>query len=284
MAMRAEPDVDLEGLSDVEATIDFTNPKDFTKTVQSFFLNANARDPVGDHTVLVTGYPNKWFNPDNDKSTLAPGAHKALYYHNTEILLLTMLGLPHEIAAREFSDSFIIKIDAMGCRDDIMSTGGATRSMSNISKEPDASWGPDTALPPTYYSTFILEAGASESGRALGRDAKIWLEHEESHVTQVITIKISRRRPEIVFTVWKRGREHRDTRANHPLRAVVDQQIQVTLQEGRPVADGMLRLSFEEIFERPQQLGTAEGDLTFSTRELGAIARKVWRRMGNDIE
>lgn len=91
-------------------------------------------------------------------------------------------------------------------------------------------------------------------------------------------------RPEIVFTVWKRGRQQRGSRAHHPARAVVDQEVKITLKAGRPVADGTLRLSFEEVFERKPQPGTAEGDIHFSARELGAIARMVWSEMGHKID
>ncbi|KFY89327.1 hypothetical protein V500_05801 [Pseudogymnoascus sp. VKM F-4518 (FW-2643)] len=260
MATIAEPDMELEGLSDVEATIDFTNPKDFPKTLQALFYDAYDRDPTGYHTILVTAFPNKYFTIDDDERPLIPGSRKALYFEDSEILL-TMRGGPHEIAAVGFGDRLFQKINEIGCYGEIVSIGRKTTLIGTaVKKEPDAS-------------------------RALSRDARIWLEHDESKVTQVIAVKISRQRPEIIFTVWKRAaREQRDTRANHPLRAVVDQEILVTLQAGRPVAEGMLRLSFQELFERQPRPGTAEGDINFSARELGGIARRVWSEMSYEIE
>jgi hypothetical protein len=54
----------------------------------------------------------------------------------------------------------------------------------------------------------------------------------------------------------------------------------VILSDERPTADGTICLSFEEVFERKPQQGTAEKDIIFSTRELGGIARFVWEDMG----
>jgi hypothetical protein len=69
--------------------------------------------------------------------------------------------------------------------------------MENVTKTPNESWGPIGK----GIITFAVEAGVSESERALETDAKIWLEHSESHVTQVMTIKISRTRPEVKLIV-----------------------------------------------------------------------------------
>lgn len=284
MATTAEQDMELEGLSDVEATMDFTNPKDFPQTLQALFNDAYDRDPTGDHTILVTGFPNKYFTIDDDEQRLIPGSRKALYFKDSQILLLTMPGGPHEIAAAKFSDRLSTKLNEIGCSEEIIPSGRTTTSIGTVVKEPDASWGPFRAGTRPSHTTCVVESAMSESSRALSRDARIWLEHDESKVTQVIAVKISWQRPEIIFTVWKRGQQQRDTRANHPLRAVVDQEIRVTLQAERPVAEGMLRLSFQELFERQPRPGTVEGDINFSARELGGIARMVWARMGYEIE
>ncbi|KFY63215.1 hypothetical protein V496_04064 [Pseudogymnoascus sp. VKM F-4515 (FW-2607)] len=278
MTMTAELEVELEGLSDVEATIDFTNPKDFTETLQAHIHNARNSDPTGDHIVLVTGFPNTFFTTEDDERRLIPVSHKALYLRDTQTLLLTMPGGPHELTAMHFNDRLAMKLDVMGCYEEIFNFGQETVSIGSVSKEPDNSWGATRS-----YATCVLECAVSQSGRSLRCNAKIWLEQEESKVSQVITINVNRRRPEIVFIVWKRRREQLQTRAS-PLCAVVDQVVHITLQARRPVAEGMLRLSFEEFFERKPQPGTREGDLFFSTRELEAIARKVWGKMEFDME
>lgn len=186
MGMTTELDVDLEGLSDVEATIDFTNPKDFTRTLQALLYNACSCDRTSDHTVLVTGFPKKYISIDDDQQPLFPGSHKTLYFEDSETLLITMPGGAHEIAAARFSVYLDQKLGAMGCTEELVTKGRETALMGNVTKEPDASWGPFRAGTGPSYATCVLESAKSESGRALARDAKIWLEHDNSHVTNVI--------------------------------------------------------------------------------------------------
>lgn len=50
------------------------------------------------------------------------------------------------------------------------------------------------------------------------------------------------------------------------------------------MVEGTMYLSFEKLFERKPQPGTGEGDLNFSARELGGVARLVWLEMGLDVE
>jgi hypothetical protein len=42
-------------------------------------------------------------------------------------------------------------------------------------------------------------------------------------------------------------------------------------------------ISFEDLFERRPQAGTKECDIVLSERELGGIARKVWKEMGFQV-
>lgn len=161
-----------------------------------------------------------------------------------------MQSTPHEVASRRFASFLTLKLDKMNCFYAISPTRGATREienrMGNVRKSPDESWGHLGS----GYSTCVVESAVSECCRSLCLDAKIWLEHVDSHVTQVITIKIHRTRPEIVFTVWKGASQDRDTQAQHPPRAVVDQEIHVKLEEKRSMAERHISLSFEKIFER----------------------------------
>jgi hypothetical protein len=275
--------VDPEWLSDVEAEFHFTDRDNLARTLRAFFYNALDRDPLCDHTALVTGFPIESFDIDEDDYDAVDDEsailrhRKALYLTDSKTLILTMPSRPHEEASRRVDILLASKLKNMNCEDELSPTGGWTITVGNVSKEPDASWAPREES----YPTLVVESAVSKSSRAVGWDARIWLEHDDSHVTQVVAIKIYRPRPEIVFTVWKKAPEEtRALRAQHPPRAVADQDIHVTLEEGRPMADGNLCLSFEKIFERRPRPGTPEGDLVFSARELGGIARGVWRGMG----
>jgi hypothetical protein len=283
-------DIDPEGFPDIEDTIHYTNDYDLRRALRVFFENAIFEDSLGDHTIVVTGFPTESFlvddnNSDNDNNRDTDNCHeppvlrkrKALYFERSKILILTMLGPPHEIASRQFAAELFLKLQNMNCRREVPATGGATRPLTNVSKEPDESWGPRG----TGYITFAVESGVSESARALQCDAKIWLEHPESHVTQVVTIKISRVMPQIIFSVWKITPEEGGAGAQQPRRAGLDHQVHVTLAHGRPAASGTLCLSFEQFFERRARQGTSERDMVFSKRELGGIARDVWGEMGH---
>ena len=275
MESLTESNMDLE--ADVEATFRFTDPDDLRRTLRVFFNDTVDQDSLCDRTILVTGFPVENFIIDDDnQESLIPRKGKALYLEDSKTLVFTMPGPPHEIASRLFGRQLDLKLIAMNCLEDSVPAGGATREMANVKKEPDESWGPRG----TTYITCALEAAVSESNRALHRDAKVWLEHPESHVTQVVTIKVSRTRPEIVFSVWKITRQERETRAQYPQHATLDHEVHTTLVHGRPIADGSICLSFEELFERRPQLGTAERDIVFSTREIGGMARVVWEFMG----
>ncbi|KFY15364.1 hypothetical protein V492_02037 [Pseudogymnoascus sp. VKM F-4246] len=181
--------MDLEGLSDVEVTMDFTsftNSNDFSMTLQEFFYNARDRDSIGDHTALVTRYPNNLFTIDDDELSLLPRRRKALYFRDSQILRLKMPGGPHEIAAGKFSDLFVLKLNEMGCSEEIVPTRGKTMLIDSIKKEADASWGFFGAGTKPSYATCMLECDMSAGNRALSRDARLWLEHENSHVAQVV--------------------------------------------------------------------------------------------------
>jgi hypothetical protein len=274
--------IDLEGLSDVEDTFHFTDSKDLGQAIHDFFDDAMDRDSLCDHTILVIGFPAESFiindddDTDNDDEPLIPRKCKILYLENSQSLFVTMATSPHETASEVFARMIDRKLMAMNCADEGIPAGTVIRKMINVQKMPDKSWRPRSR----NYITLALETGVSESERALARDAKIWLEHSESHVAQVVTIKISRARPEIFFSVWKTIRQERGTRAEHTQRATEVQKAHVTLAEERPVADGRICLSFEELFERKPRLETAEKDIAFSARELGGIARVVWEDMG----
>lgn len=163
----------------------------------------------------------------------------------------------------------------MNCVEEICCSGSVTVEMESVKKEADRSWGPRHS-----NMTCTLEAAVSESVRGLYRDARTWLEHPESKVTQVITIKIDRAQAHITFSVWKQIQQERVTQAQHPPRAIIDHEVHVTIVQGRPMADGNIRLSFELFFKRRPRPGTAERDIVFSAQELGGIARVVWEDMG----
>lgn len=268
----------------VEGVFHFTDLQDdHGQALRDFFQDAFDHDSLSDHTLLVLGFPAEGFEDtniiDDDKATdrepIIPRHRKKLLFEESQALLVTMPGTPHEVAASWFTYFVTRKLEDINCEEECILSGAPTTKLIGVTKEPDASW----QLHGKNYMTLVVEVGMSESERKLGGDAQIWLEHAEPHVTQVVTIKIFRGRPEMIFSVWKGTPQAKGTRSGHQTRAEKEQTVTVRLVDERPVADGIISLSFKDLLERAPRPGTAEKDLSFSTRDLGKIARLVWEFM-----
>ena len=276
--------VNLQELLDIEDTIYFTNSIDIRHAIRDFFHNAWHRDSLCDHTILIMGLPAEYLierddtcdNNDEDNEPLLPRYGKILYLKDLQALSITMPGTLHEGASGLFARLVDRKIDAMNCGDEFLPFVRATMHIGSITKEPDQCW----KIRGKSYTTFVIETGVSETERQLALDAKIWLELKESHVTQLLTIKVSRTRPEMRFIVWKAKPKNGITREKNLWEATEDQTVDVIMVQERPVANGTISLSFKELLERNPRPGTAEKDLVFSARELGGVARVVWEEMG----
>ncbi|KAH8816526.1 hypothetical protein F5884DRAFT_852962 [Xylogone sp. PMI_703] len=144
--------------------------------------------------------------------------------------------------------------------------------VKSVKKEPDESWTPANK----NYITLAVEVGVSESERGSTLDARPWLEHTESHVAQVVTIRIGRRQPEVRVSIW----ELRPGQGANQQPAVTEvQRVNISLVDERPVANGTITLSFEKLLERRPRPGMAEKNLVLSARELGELAQIVWKVM-----
>lgn len=200
----------------------------------------------------------------------------SLYIRDAEILRLKMSpGRAHNAAAGEFAKILTMKYVEMRVVHQVSADSTGLMELRNVSKEADGSWGPADE----DYVTCVLEVGKSESQRHLVLDSRIWLESEGSHVSQVITMKITEDKPLITIQKWEAtSRRLRTTRADRPRQALKTEEVQVSLVNNVPTASGSLRLSFAKLFERPPRPNTKEEDIVFTPDELVIIARRVWRR------
>jgi hypothetical protein len=268
-------DLSLEQLPDVERTFYFTDPQKLRQDIWNFF--DDGLDSLRDYTVLIKKFPLESLDTDDEEHVI-PANCKILYLENRQCLFLTLTSSPHETASQTFGDIMREKLLAMHCDEECISTERANRKLTNLQKTPDLSWRPEAGL----HITLALEVEVSESERGLALDAKIWLEDPESHVAQVITIRINRTRPEIVFSVWEATKEETDTDTRvKPLpKSKEVQKGIVTLEQERLVANGRITLSFSNMFERQARRGTAERDVIFSALDLERVSRVVWQEMG----
>jgi hypothetical protein len=269
--------VNIQELYNVEETIHFTNSTKFKSELNTISEKVRERDSLSDHTILITGFPdNNLLNYDQDGSAYPLRKAKKLFLTDLKVLIITMAGGPHERACRLLCVHLDRKLCAMGCEEELLAAGREQQELPGVKKDPDESWMPRSK----DYITLAVEIGVSESASALANDAKIWLEHPESHVKQVLTIGVSKAREEITFRLWKVAPQERETRSTHPPRASMDHSVLVTLENGEPVAHGTITISFEEALERKPHRGTAEKDFVFSPRELGAVSRLIFERLG----
>jgi hypothetical protein len=199
-----------------------------------------------------------------------------LYFRDSQLLRIKMpIGRVHDSAVAKFGATFDTQLAYMHLLDDTNMEGSGLMEMENVSKQPDGCWGPYDE----DYVTLTLEVGDSESSNQLVNDARLWLQTIGSHVTQVVTLKIDRNTPRITVQLWEaEKRELRKDRTDRPPRVFKRQEIEILLIDNVPIANGSLRLSFEKIFERPPRAGTNESDFIFSSDNLTALARLVWRR------
>lgn len=272
--------IDPETLLDVETVIPYTNDRDVRQKLQVFFEDAVRQDSLSDTLVAITGFPAEYFDVDEEECEdddieppILGRKRHILYFKETNLLILTMPPQgPHEVASEEFEKELYRKLFTMGPAMNISPRGVAVVHFPTVIKQPDKSLGPVNA----GYITFALETGVSQSQRDLDRVAKLWIESDAptAHVTQVLTIKISTSIPRACFKLWKRE-GHGEQRP----RASLDQEVEVTLEGDRPVATGVIRISFKLLFERRAQPGTGEQDFVFSKRELGYLASQVWKEL-----
>jgi len=261
----AESVAHLKSLYNVEATFEYTGRRRLARALCDFFHSTSVDHSfrLDDHKVLITGFPLQLLR-DVDVP-LYPVKGRSLYFHDTQILILTMPGLPHEILTDELRHLFKTKVDSMNCQEELIKRGSTTEELDRKDKEADGSWGPAALRRPTC----VLEVSASQSTRQLQLDARRWLESEISYVTQVITAKIHLQRHEIILTIWQRTASRQVEKKD---------EVYIELHDSQPIvgANRCLQICFEQLFRRPPTRGTAERDLVFSARELSGIARRVW--------
>jgi hypothetical protein len=139
----AESVAGFERLYNVEATFEYTSRNGLVQAIYAFenrtFVDRAAS--LRDHIVIVTRFPPQIFKKESIvDNSIIPG-RKVLYLPESQVLIFTMPGSPHEIVSRQIEFLLAEKISKMGCRDDLRSTGQATEHLQNLSKEPDGSWG-----------------------------------------------------------------------------------------------------------------------------------------------
>lgn len=262
----------LEELWDGEPTFQFMKAPDLERTVQAFKL-ALARDPNHGQYLVFKGVPYATIERlvDNRDCTLYDC--RILYAHTSKTLRIKMPSRAHDVLAVSFGQRLAFKLEPTGAYSMLTPSGPVTMHMGNVTKMPDAGWGPAGK----DYLTGVLEVGYSESSPLLALDARLWLEKPESHVQHVVTAKISPTRPEIVFRKWEAERHTlTKTRSKPEWQAKVTQEARAALANETVTVSGQIDLSFIQIFERPADQAAGQGDIILTQDDLATLSRAIW--------
>ncbi|KAK9242056.1 hypothetical protein V1506DRAFT_548721 [Lipomyces tetrasporus] len=116
-----------------------------------------------------------------------PGFRAFLDEENKTAIIKLMPGIPHEVAKVIFEEIFLGERAKLGLpRNIFVPTGSGRYHFSNeLSKEPDASYIPQTRQGSDHFLSFIVEVGVSQSTR---QDARLWLEKTNGETKVVLLI------------------------------------------------------------------------------------------------
>ncbi|KAK9428337.1 hypothetical protein V1505DRAFT_315993 [Lipomyces doorenjongii] len=119
-----------------------------------------------------------------------PGFRVLLDEENKTAIMKLMPGIPHEVAKVIFEEIFLGERARLGLpRNIFVPTGSGRYHFSNeLSKEPDASYRPQTRNGPGHFPSFIVEVGVSQSLLQLRLDARVWLQKTNGETKVVLLI------------------------------------------------------------------------------------------------
>ncbi|OJD21487.1 hypothetical protein ACJ73_07169 [Blastomyces percursus] len=246
----------------------FSSLKEVTNKEYNQFLEHDNRSPY----IIFTNISPEEFVIHNEDF---PG--RVDYSPPLQVLILTMVCLPHEEAASLFDQIVGEKAVKMKIRR-LLSFRAATRSKTpDRNKQADRSYGP-RELPPgrsAEWPTVAVEVGFSETREKLKSDAAYWLNQSSGDVLTMITIDIKRGSGNIYIILWKRPVVTNEYPNPEP---EVDQKIKIYRGKGSQAANltgDELRIPFRHMMLRDPRPG--EGDFVITRDELlHDLADGIW--------
>ncbi|KAJ8103380.1 hypothetical protein POJ06DRAFT_241728 [Lipomyces tetrasporus] len=134
-----------------------------------------------------------------------PGFRVLLDEENKTAIIKLMPGIPHEVATSIFVEMFVGERARLGLpRNIFVPTGSGRYHLSNeLSKEPDASYKPQTRKGADRYPSFIVEVGVSQSLLQLRQDARLWLQRTNGDTKVVLLIFLNIAAGTLTFERWQ---------------------------------------------------------------------------------
>lgn len=204
------------------------------------------------------------------------------YNPSLQLLILTMVSLPHEVASRDFDVLVRGKAQERRVRRAVMSRGSTLTEGRDRSKEADSSWSPSPKyLPPgrsTQWPSVALEVAYSESREKVKRDMEYWV-NGSADVRMGVTIDIKKQTGNIVISSWRRGAPTPPRTPTNPEPEMIQEiRIYRSNQNGKSyvTGDNNLVIPFEHMMLRKPNVDQGEGDFILTRGELLEIAETVW--------
>ncbi|KAK9323656.1 hypothetical protein V1517DRAFT_319493 [Lipomyces orientalis] len=134
-----------------------------------------------------------------------PGFRLLLDEENKTAILKLMPGIPHEVAKVIIEEIFVAERARLGLpRNIFVPTGSGRYHFSNeLSKEPDASYRPQTRKGPGHFSSFIVEVGVSQSLVQLRQDARVWLQKTNGETKVILLIFLNIEAETLTMERWQ---------------------------------------------------------------------------------
>lgn len=222
-------------------------------------------------------------NEHHDDPELDLLIHHYKEFSLTENILLLKVGLStgHESLHRDFYDLVRDRLEPMGLKKHIHSTGSSERQLRSRRKRPDTGIQPHR-LPPNRnegFPSLIMEVGYSRSRSKTDDDCKRWICQTHGKVQIGLSITANRRVPELTIRKWVAEA------GVNGIQARLDQEIKISKKKGSSqvqVTGGVLVIEFERLLLRAkdEEKSPPEGDIEINKNDLEEWAINAWNAQG----
>lgn len=213
---------------------------------------------------------------DEPEMDLLPHYYKEFSLSENIVLIKMGLSTVHECLHRDLYDMVRDKLEPMGLKKQIHSTGSSERQLRSRRKRPDTGFQP-RRLPPRNegFPPLTMEVGYSRSRSKTDDDAKDWICQTDGKVQIGLAITANRRVPELTIRKWVAEK------GPNGIQAELDQEVKVSKQKGIwnvRVTGGPLVIEFEGLMLREKVEGKSppEADLEFDDHDLEEWAINAW--------
>ncbi|KAK9238492.1 hypothetical protein V1525DRAFT_111374 [Lipomyces kononenkoae] len=181
---------------------DFDNLKGFLEKKAAALINGSGPQYLA--ILNFTEYDLLKLESSGSRREL-PGFRALLDEENKTSIIKLMPGTPHEVATGIFGEIFLEERARLGLpRNIFVPSLSARYHLSNeLSKEPDASYKPQSRKGPDRFPSFVVEVGVSQSLLQLRQDARLWLRNTNGDTKIVLLIFLNIAAETLTLERWQ---------------------------------------------------------------------------------